>query len=114
MVYWEGFKRARLLRYHGGFMDGWILAFWLLRMCNASIGIRYLNTMALMVVMFTRLYLLNFRTETTRCCSSVVERGIAVSAVILRSVVRPSVAASFLPLAFAVGSSYRRRSVMGP
>jgi hypothetical protein len=30
------------------------------------------------------------------CCSSVVERGIAVSAIILRSVVRPSVAAFLL------------------
>ena len=36
----------------------------------------------------------NTVSHVTSCCSSVVERGIAVSAVILRSVVRPSVAAS--------------------
>ena len=38
----------------------------------------------------------NLNSFSTSCCSSVVERGIAVSAIILRSVVRPSVAASFL------------------
>jgi hypothetical protein len=34
----------------------------------------------------------------TSCCSSVVERGIAVNAIILRSVVRPSVAAFLLSI----------------
>jgi hypothetical protein len=42
------------------------------------------------------LYVEHIKFQLISCCSSVVERGIAVTAIILRSVVRPSVAAFLL------------------
>ena len=57
------------------------------------------------VVQCADCYWLSSRLCFTSCCSSVVERGIAVSATILRSVVRPSVAASLLPQKQRNGSS---------